>query len=501
MTDRTTRVTGRIAGCAEGSATGYPYTVHGVAHGADEVTLGVHGPKFWPAEEVRKAAASLEGQTVWAIHEEDEGEAGVDEERRKVGKVTDAAFQPDLGVVYQAGLTDEEIARDLSTGDREVSIEASNPAEVEEHDSGAMVFRDYEYTGLATPRDGASPGTYTAPGGASSNPAIAALSASDIEAALNAYETKAGVRFRGTRDGKLDESEIPEDDVDDHYLFPDNESYPVVDADGYLRRGNVAAAYSVGPRGEGVTRDALYSKLRPLNAVFDTPPVQPSKMESGEDAAASAQFADLDGVDAEAVASAALSMTDSCDDPVSPEAGQGELAVRTDATTDAADSTMTDGNTEGAEALLSRIEQKDDRISELEDDLSETQATLSEKDSQLEDAKASLETARDEVREVKETYAAALADGGPFDEEELVENFDIAELREKVEDSDASLVGGDRQPDVQTGGGSGGDNGGDDDDLGLDGVDDETANARKSALRGMGLDEKASEVEAALSDN
>jgi len=81
----------------------------------------------------------------------------------------------------------------------------------------------------------------------------------------------AGVSFTGLRDGKLDESEIPNDDYEQHYLYSEDtksaSSYPVVDGDGYLRRGNVDAAHALGARG-GVDSDAHDRKVMQLNEVF-----------------------------------------------------------------------------------------------------------------------------------------------------------------------------------------------------------------------------------------
>ena len=83
--------------------------------------------------------------------------------------------------------------------------------------------------------------------------------------------TVAGVTFTGLMGGDLDESEIPNDDYETHYLYPgdtkSDSSYPVVDADGNLRRGNVDAAYQLGARG-GVDADEHDQKLMRLNEVF-----------------------------------------------------------------------------------------------------------------------------------------------------------------------------------------------------------------------------------------
>lgn len=97
----------------------------------------------------------------------------------------------------------------------------------------------------------------------------------------------AGVQFSGTKGGKLDKSKIDKDEhtLSDHYLFGSGDdkkdySYPVVDHNQFLRRGNVESAYEVGASGEGVTKKELYRKLRKLNGEFDTPPIDPEDLES-----------------------------------------------------------------------------------------------------------------------------------------------------------------------------------------------------------------------------
>ncbi|SEO71228.1 hypothetical protein SAMN05216388_101776 [Halorientalis persicus] len=173
-----TQYTSRIASLRERDAADYPYVVHGVAQAAGELTHGQNGPKYWPAAELQQAAPTLAGQTVYSVHDGD---------RHAVGEILAAAYDETRdAVVYEAGLEDAEIAEALSIGEREPTIEAANPDAVDRHDeTGAVIMRGFEYTGMATTEQGASDASYAAPGSAAENPAVAALSAASIQATLH----------------------------------------------------------------------------------------------------------------------------------------------------------------------------------------------------------------------------------------------------------------------------------------------------------------------------
>jgi hypothetical protein len=101
---------------------------------------------------------------------------------------------------------------------------------------------------------------------------------------LQDMKTVAGVRFQGTRDGKLDETEI-EDNFGDHALYGEGEnkedfSYWVVDAEGFLRKGNVESAWSLGCRGQCPGEDEHDSNLMDLAAEFDDPPEFAEEMDT-----------------------------------------------------------------------------------------------------------------------------------------------------------------------------------------------------------------------------
>jgi hypothetical protein len=90
-----------------------------------------------------------------------------------------------------------------------------------------------------------------------------------------ALKDVAGVSFEGTATGQLDESELPNEGYESHYLYPadtkSESSYPVVDAEGNLRRGNVDAAWSLGARGDA-DEDTHDERLLELAMEFENPP-------------------------------------------------------------------------------------------------------------------------------------------------------------------------------------------------------------------------------------
>ncbi len=73
-------------------------------------------------------------------------------------------------------------------------------------------------------------------------------------AKLSEYKTIGPIDFRGTRENELDESDIPNDDYSGHYFnegsTKSESSFPLVDSEGYLRRGNLDAAWDL--RGQAI---------------------------------------------------------------------------------------------------------------------------------------------------------------------------------------------------------------------------------------------------------
>jgi len=101
--------------------------------------------------------------------------------------------------------------------------------------------------------------------------------------------TKAGVTYSDTAEGDLDESEIPNEGYEPHYLYPGDtksaSSYPVVDGDGVLRRENVVAAHDLGCRGMCDDAEEHDRRVTELARQFDDVPefAQDDNMSSNTD--------------------------------------------------------------------------------------------------------------------------------------------------------------------------------------------------------------------------
>lgn len=97
-------------------------------------------------------------------------------------------------------------------------------------------------------------------------------------------KTVAGVSFTGTASGKLDESEIPSDSYKSHYMYPadtkSESSYPVVDASGDLRKGNVISAWKLGCRGRCDNAEKHDRRLKKLSSQFESDPLADKTRES-----------------------------------------------------------------------------------------------------------------------------------------------------------------------------------------------------------------------------
>ena len=152
-----------------------PYLVHGVAIGANEVTMGANWPKFWPAEELRASAQSLVGVPLTKNHDDARVES-------VVGEVVDAAFEDDVGVVFEAEVDDREIATKIARGRLEVSVHAIH-VDGGRTSAGDMIVEDIQFLDLSVVPRGGSPANFVE-AGESPSEALASLSVGDVEAIL-----------------------------------------------------------------------------------------------------------------------------------------------------------------------------------------------------------------------------------------------------------------------------------------------------------------------------
>lgn len=108
-----------------------------------------------------------------------------------------------------------------------------------------------------------------------------ARSSGRTEGTMRINRSVGGISYSGTAGGTLDKSEIPNDDYADHFVFDgDTKSesgFPLVDAEGNLRAGNVAAAFRF--RNDAPDTDELLDVLEAVNDEFDEPPIEPESLE------------------------------------------------------------------------------------------------------------------------------------------------------------------------------------------------------------------------------
>ena len=191
---------------------GPPYQVHGIALGADDVTVGSSGvKKMWPAEELEKAADTLRGTNLVVDHNNDAD--GV------VGRVTKSGYKEGTGVVYEAELYDEDLAEKVKSGLLEVSIRgyhADISSLEEDDDTGAKVVENIEFDNLSIVPTGAAPSN-TLEMGAHAELSAAELSAftDTLEAAeLQEVEPGMWVKFNGNYGVTISQVEDGEIEVD-----------------------------------------------------------------------------------------------------------------------------------------------------------------------------------------------------------------------------------------------------------------------------------------------
>ena len=438
---------------AHASADGH--TVHGVAIGEGDLTRGEHGLKKWPRDILEPAAESLAGQPfVYNAGDPSEHDGPG---RQSVGEVVRAAYEPGVGVVYEATVEDERVAERLARGEYDVSIEGSGSDIDEDPETGAAILRGFEFTGIAAVEQGASPSNYTAPGAAGENPGIAALSATvtnDLDDAV-----------AECKDSVLEDNPAMSEGEAIAICRSQTAAHDAATADETSTTGettHMADHEDDEDETESTAADHGDERLAAIPMPDDAQLLYPT----AERAEAAADRLGLDGTHshdldgeewhmpgdsheafADRMEELAVDMGEHYDDEEQAAASVAADRIETrgaespadhDTTTDMSDepTDTEDAQTDDAEALLSRLDDKDERIEELE---------------------AKLSDQADEIESVKRSYAAALTDhtDTPLTEDDLVEGFSVAKLRERVEDIDADVAEA-TNPDVRSGGGDNG---------------------------------------------
>jgi len=288
-----------------------PYTIHGVALGEGDTTVGhlSETKKVWPGDELQQAAESLEGTPLVKDHENN-----VD---GLIGEVVAADYKDGVGVIYEAEVDEQyrSIARKIANGRLDVSprIKHAPESELEENGDGALVVEDMRFVNLSVVNQGASPSNSVQVGdhaeltaaelaaafaddgateeiladpGAEFDDTNASLGAGDLESVSGADVTELDemqigtVTFDDVGDGTVDEEDIPSEHYERHYVVAgdskDASMLPVVDDRGTLRSGSVEDAWM--DRDDidtDLSMEELEQRLYALAAQFALSPVSP----------------------------------------------------------------------------------------------------------------------------------------------------------------------------------------------------------------------------------
>lgn len=336
-----------------------PLRVRGVALTENDNTYGSSKDRLiWPKEVVEKSAEALKGTKIVndREHKIPDGATLGDLPKEPpietiIGEVTEAHYEPGLGVVYEGEIDDPDVASLVENGRVEVSpFIFHQKGEYDDDRGGYTVKNIAKWRDLAVVSNGAGAKASIAPAeddveeasppAAGSRPPTqaSAMSAAVLSAALDSsFEGDASedeevedpdqppepsseddddgdlaaealasfnhLSYDGTKSGKLDESKIDEDEFKSHYLFPgdskSDSSFPVVDASAYLRRGNVDSAWSL--RGDApVGKEEIEQVLVTLAKKFDDPPQTKEDAEALTDAQIVDESAESDMGDADA---------------------------------------------------------------------------------------------------------------------------------------------------------------------------------------------------------
>lgn len=449
-----------VAVLADGTDDG-PLNVRGVALGEDDVTQGAsHKRVWWPRETLESAADSLVGTKIVddSAHDiPDDGDIPTQPPIDSiVGEVTDAHYQPGLGIVYEGQVDDPNVSALVERG--RVDVSPFLFRKLGEHDPERDARKAEEivrWRDLSVVAEGASDGASIEPAPAST---AAAMSADALAEALSAaFETDEAdevdeadtaealasfshLEYDGTKGGKLDESAIPDDSYKSHYLFPadtkSDSSFPVVDADGNLRRGNVDAAWDL--RGQApVSKEEIERVLVRLASKFDNPPVTKEDAEALHDASTPDEPAES-GADSDPEA----------DDPASAGEDSGLSTERTMELTDSEEALVREARTLDTPAVVpADVEALHDEMAQFDDPTVVEADDFEALSERVDRVRGVLADALSERTGMKAETAEALSldalmgefedEDGDFDAEALVQSPETGDAGDADEEAEA----------------------------------------------------------------
>lgn len=427
-----------IARCAPLDSESAPYTVHGVAIGADEITLGQNGAKFWPTEELRQAAQSLIGVPLNKNHDDKHVES-------VIGEVVNADFVEDVGIVFEAEVDEESIATKIARGRLEVSVHALH-VNGGETDEGAMLVENIRFVDLSVVPRGASPSNYVE-AGESSSEALASLSADDVAQMLDT-NTEALQDDDARSEQSTDDAVIDNAGVETHQAtLANHHDFDV---------GDFVQGESSGGTWYGVVTDYK------LEGCYDGEIDGDFKI-CANDEDPVYLIDDVSEETGERSDTTKAHLEESVNPWSGPKSAEDSIMTNEDteltdeATTDEAEASEDVAPDEGPD-VSEEAELEDDDVVEAEaseeTDAAE-EAELAEVRAELDELRAENAELNQELESVRMEYAERLADDGPFTAEELSAKFTFDELQEKFQEAEESLVGAEADetsaPDPQTG--------------------------------------------------
>ena len=433
-----------------------PFVVNGVALGEGDVTVGFsQTATYWPPDVLREAAPKLEGVPIVVNNSAESHEPGSQPPVSDiVGEVTDAAYADGVGIIYQGEVDDVEVARKIDRGRVDVSpVMARELGDYSETHDARVAESIPEFRDLGIVFEGASADASIETGPNASAAVLGghALAGEALAAAFETADPAAGAEvlattlaagvdalgdtnpdpealasfthlsYDGTKGGKLDESAIDSEDFASKYLFPgetkSDSSYPVIDAQSNLRRGNVESAWNLRGDAPG-SREDIERVLLTLSKQFDDPPVDP------------------DNADAMSAGSAGTDAGDSEVDPSGDESAESDADSDSDTTPDTMD--LTDNE----EALIHAARSTETpTVVDAEDEALARQATdlrIDQFDDPTVVETATYDALEDRVESVEDALADALADQTGISES-AAHSLDFDALVTEFEDDEGNL--------------------------------------------------------------